>query len=85
MAVYRKAHMIDAMRRRARQSVYGARYWRQEADAPMSIFTVHRCREEARRDLYLAGCYRRRLLVFMNEPGRYVTRERYEQIMRGAW
>jgi len=85
MAVYPKAHLVGAMRRRARLSVYGARYWRQEADAPMSIFTVRRCREEARRELYLAGCYRRRLLVFMNEPSRYVTKERHDQIMRGAW
>lgn len=85
MAVYSRAHLIDVMRRRARREVYRARYWRQEADAPMSIFTPRRCREEVRRALFVAGCYRRRLLVFMNEPGRYVTRERHDQIMRGAW
>ena len=38
-----------------------------------------------RQELFRAGCYRRRLLVLMNEPGRYVTKERHDQIMRGEW
>jgi hypothetical protein len=84
-AVYSKAHLIDFMRRVARRQVYSARYWRQEADVPMSIFTPRRCRAEARQALFVAGCYRRRLLVFMNEPGRYVSKERHDQIMRGQW
>lgn len=85
MAIYPKTYLIDVMRRAARRSVYSARYWRQEADAPMSIFTPHRCAEHARRELSMAGAYRRRLLVFMNEPTQHITRKRYEQIMRGQW
>jgi hypothetical protein len=73
------------MRTRARRSVHQARYWRQEADADLSCFTPRQCRAYARQELTRAGAYRRRLLVFMNEPGRYVARERYDQIMRGEW
>lgn len=85
MAVYSRAHLIDVMRTRARRSVHTARYWRQEADAPMGYSTPRQCRTWARQELTLAGCYRRRLLVLVNEPGRYVTKERHDQIMRGEW
>lgn len=85
MAVYSRAHLIDVMRTRARDHVRSARAWRKEVDAEMTYFTPRQCRTYARHMLHRAGCYRRRLLVFMNEPGRYVTKERYDQIMRGEW
>ncbi|MFF5471027.1 hypothetical protein [Streptomyces achromogenes] len=85
MAVYPRAHLIDVMRTRARRSLRQARSWREEAGAFMSYFTPRQCRAHARQELLRAGCYRRRLLVFMNEPGQYVTKERHDQIMRGQW
>lgn len=85
MSVYSRAHLVDIMRRRARTHLSQARFWREESSAPMSYYRVHQCRAYARQELDWAGAYRRRLLVFRNEPGRFVTKERYGQIMRGEW
>lgn len=85
MAVYPHAHLIGWLRRMSRGAVYQARYWRQEADAPLSYTTHRQCRARARQELARAGAYRHRLLVLLNEPGRYVTRERCDRIMRGEW
>jgi hypothetical protein len=84
-AVYSRAHLVDHMRTLARRQLYNARYWRQEADAAYSLIASQKCRAYARQALRLAGACRRRLLVFMNEPGQYVTTERYDRIMRGEW
>lgn len=85
MAVYSRAHLIDVMRRKARDHVVSARAWRMEVNAELTYFTPRQCRAYARYELGRAGAYRRRLLVFLNEPGRYVTKERHDQIMRGEW
>jgi hypothetical protein len=85
MPAYLRAVLIDHMRRVTRRHLYSARSWRLEADAPLSYYSPAQCRAYARQDLVLAGAYRRRLLVFMNEPGRFVTRERHDRIMRGEW
>jgi hypothetical protein len=85
MAVYPRAHLIEHTRRLARRHVYQARYWRQEACAPLSYYTPRQCRDYARKELQLAGAYRRRSLVFLHEPGRYVTKQRHDQIMKGQW
>lgn len=80
-SVYPRASLVDHMRRCAWRHLDAARTWR--LDEPYFSRTFRD--REARRNLTLAGAYRRRLIVFMNEPGRYVTPERHDQIMRGRW
>lgn len=46
MAVYSHAHLIGWLRRMSRGAVYQARYWRQEADAPLSYTTPRPVRHE---------------------------------------
>lgn len=62
MATYMPRPVLaDSLRRGARRAIHSARYWREEASAPMCIFTPKRCRAEMRESLAEAGDLRREL------------------------
>ncbi|KNE78793.1 hypothetical protein AB0B04_18900 [Streptomyces xinghaiensis] len=83
-AVYACAHLDDLTLRQARRALRTARYWWQEASAPLSYYRPSQCRAWARRALADAARLRRQLAALRALPGRYVNREQWAQITARA-
>ncbi|MFF9158351.1 hypothetical protein ACF1AB_39695 [Streptomyces sp. NPDC014846] len=83
-AVYARAHLDDYTLRRARRALRTARYWWQEAAAPLSYYRPRECRQYARQALTDAARLRRQFTALRARPVRHVTREQWAHITRAA-
>ncbi|MFF8431002.1 hypothetical protein ACF07Y_38890 [Streptomyces sp. NPDC016566] len=83
-AVYARAHLDDLTLRQARRALHTARYWWQEATAPLSYYRPRQCRQWARQALTDAARLRRQLTALRALPGRHVSREQWGHITTRA-
>ncbi|MFH0245948.1 hypothetical protein ACGRHY_26835 [Streptomyces sp. HK10] len=83
-AVYAHTHLDDLTLRQTHRALRTARYWREEASAPLSYYRPSQCRAWARQALADAARLRRQLTALRALPGRYVTREQWARITAHA-
>ncbi|MFF9157450.1 hypothetical protein ACF1AB_35105 [Streptomyces sp. NPDC014846] len=74
-ALYVRAQLDELTLKQARRAVHSARYWREEASAPLTYIRPSRCRAEARAALAHAARLRCQLAALRAVTGRYVTCE----------
>ncbi|MFE5407101.1 hypothetical protein ACFQ9Z_38725 [Streptomyces sp. NPDC056580] len=83
-AVYARCHLDDLTLRLARRALHTARFWWQEASAPLSSYQPGQCRRWAREALADATRLRRQLTALRALPHRHVSREQWARITAHA-
>ncbi|MGI5143785.1 hypothetical protein [Streptomyces sp. CA-106110] len=83
-ALWRRAHLDEFTLRQARRSLAYARYWREEASAPLTYITPRRSLAEARLALVDARRLRRQLVALRAHTTGYLTREQWAAIQANA-